>query len=143
MAIPQGAFQLYPTGMGFTKGGAYGYLAGTVQSMYYAGTFFIDTGYDDPVTWTAGTECAEIYNARVYGASGNYNPSAGAGTYVGKWNINATPVWSSKFWQAPHSNTSGQQRVLIKCDVWLSEPVSTASGAWQRLDSVAWTLYKA
>lgn len=141
MAIPQGLFTL--AGAGITNpGGAYSYLELTDLPFYYGGTFLIDTGYDDPGAWNAGLEAAEIYGARVYGAGGAHDPALGAGTYVGKWMINSTPVWSSKFWETPHSNTVNQQRVLIKCECWLAEPASKAAGYWNRLDTVDWTLYR-
>lgn len=141
MALPQGL--LTPGSAGITSpGGAFGYGAGIALPNYYGGTFFIDTGYDDPGTWTPGLEAAEIYGARVYGASGTHSPAVGAGVYTGKWQIIATPVWSAKFWETPHTNQVGQQRVLIKCECWLAEPVSTAIDAYQRLETCAWTLYR-
>jgi hypothetical protein len=141
MALPTGLFTM--SGAGITaSGGAYSYEPGSVLPNYFAGTFFIDTGYDDPGAWAAGLEAAEIYGARAYGASGTISPGLGAGTYTGKWQITASAVWSSKFWVTPHGNTIPQQRVFIKCDVWLAEPVSLSPGAWQRLESVDWTLYR-
>jgi hypothetical protein len=141
MALPPGLFSL--AGAGITSpGGAFSYSPGLVLPNYYGGTFFIDTGYDDPGAWTAGLEAAEIYGARVYGASGTHSPAQPAGTYTGKWQIVASPVWSSKFWATPHTNTTGQQRVLIQCDAWLAEPVDTGAGAYQRVETVAWTLYR-
>lgn len=142
MAIPTGLFLLGGAGLS-SPGGAFSYLEATVQPNYFAGTFFIDTGYDDPGSWYAGLQAAEIYGARVYGATGTISPSGpGAGTYTGRWQITASPVWSSKFYVVPHSNPIGQQRVLIRCDAWLCEPISTAVGAYQRLESVDWTLYR-
>jgi hypothetical protein len=141
MALPQGLYT--PAGAGVAApGGAYSYLAGTNLTQYFAGVFLIDTGYDDPGSWTAGLEAAEIYGARVYGASGVHNPALGAGVYAGKWMINAVPVWSSKFWETPHGNTIGQQRVLIKCEVWVAEPAQKTDGSYMRLDTVDWTLYR-
>lgn len=141
MALPQGIFWL--AGAGITSpGGAHSYAAGLVLPNYYAGTFFIDTGYDDPGSWTAGLEAAEVYGARVYGATGTHSPAEAAGVYTGKWQVIPTPVWSSKFWAFPHSNPIGQQRVLIKCECWLAEPVSTGIDAWQRMETCDWTLYR-
>lgn len=142
MAIPQGLFLLGGGGGLPNPGGAFTYRAGTVQPEYFAGTFFIDTGYDDPVAWTSGQPAAELYGARVYGASGVHSPAVGAANPAGKWLVNATPVWSSHFFELPHSNTTQQQRVYIRCDCYLSDPVGTALGDYQRLDSVAWTLYR-
>jgi hypothetical protein len=144
MALPQGIFNVSGAGIS-APGGAYAYGPGVVSPNYYAGTFFIDTGYDDPGAWTAGLEAAEIYGARVYGASSFVHwasGSHGAGEYVGKWQIQASAVWSSKFWIAPTGNVTPQQRVFIKVDVWLSEPLDTLAGSYQRLDSVQWTLYR-
>lgn len=140
MAIGQGGFvqaSSSPTGTG-----SYSYAAGTTQSMFYAGTFFIDTGYDDPVLWTVGVDCAEVYAARVYANHGTVSPAQAPDTYLGKWNIVATPVWSTKFWGLPTTNTPIQKRVLIRCDVYLSEPVSNNAGDYQVLDTVDWSLYR-
>lgn len=141
MALPDGLFTL--GGAGITSpGGAFSYQDGLVLPNYMAGTFFIDTGYDDPGAWANGLECAEIYGARVYAATGTVSPAVAAGVYTGKWQLVATPVWSSKFWALPHSNTIGQQRVLIKVDAFLAEPVGISAGNWQRIESVDWTLYR-
>ena len=141
MALPQGLFTL--GGAGITSpGGAYTYDAGAVLPQYFAGSFFIDTGYDDPVTWTTGVEAAEVYGGRVYGATGTAIPAGSAGDYAGRWQLKVTPVWSSKFWFLPHSNTINQKRIYLMCDVYLMEPVSTADGAYQRLETVNWSLYR-
>lgn len=152
MAIPRGGFKSGAAGI-TAPGGAFSYLApgsgvlwgdpGTGDyPQFYAGMFLIDTGYDDPVLWTAGVDCAEVYAARVYAKTGVASPSVPADTYLGKWNIAATPVWQSKFWALPTSNTNTQRRILIQCEVYLSEPVSIADGSYQRLDSVDWSLYR-
>lgn len=148
MAFPRGGFAAGAAGIS-SPGGAYSYAATPAWApgaggypQFYAGTFFIDTGYDDPVLWTTGVQAAEVYAARVYAASGVASPAPAAGTYTGKWRIAATPVWEAKFWATPHSNTTTQKRVLIQCDVYLSEPLSLSDGAFQRVDSVAWSLYR-
>lgn len=142
MALPEGGFVV--GGAGITApGGAYTYAGGATYPQYYAGTFFIDTGYDDPVTWTSGVDCAEVYGGRVYAVtSTNVVGSPEAGTYLGKWDIAVTPVWEAKQWATPHSNTSLQRRVWLMCEVFYREPLSTASGNSYRLDSVNWSLYR-
>lgn len=141
MAIPDGLFTL--TGAGISSpGGAFSYLAGTVQAQYFAGHFFIDSGYDDPVIWTTGVDAAEVYGARVYGKTSTHSPAQAAGTFLGKWNIVATPMWQAKHWATPHSNVLTQARVIIKCEIYLSEPVDTTAGAYQRLETVDWSLYR-
>lgn len=140
MAIPNGAFDAVGTmGSGI---GTYSYQAGAAYPHYFAGTFFIDTGYDDPVIWTTGVDAAEVYAARVYGASGSIGPSASPGTFAGDWRIEASPVWVAKFYVTPAPAGSTQARILIKCDVYLASPVSTAAGAYQILNSVNWSLYR-
>lgn len=140
MALPPGGFSPGSAGIG-GGGGAYGYVAGAGYPEYFAGSFFIDTGYDDPVAWTTGVDAAEIYGARVYGASGTINPDPGAGVYVGGWRVQASPCWETAFFTAPAANARAQ-RVFIKCDVYVHAPVSTAINAWQRLESVNWSLYR-
>lgn len=141
MAIPQGNFT--NGGAGITSpGGAIAYQSGVAFPQYFAGTFFIDTGYDDPVLWTTGVDAAEVYGARVYIATDTHSPAQAAGTYLGKWNVVATPVWQAKHWAYPHSNTPKQKRLLIKCDVYLTEPVDTSAGAYQRGETCDWSLYR-
>jgi hypothetical protein len=141
MAIPDGGFKGGAAGI-TPPGGGYSYLAGLLLPHYFAGIFFIDTGYDDPVLWTAGVQAAEVYGARVYATAGTIAPAQAAGVYTGKWHIEATPVWQSKFWVSPHGNTTTQKRILIKCECYLLEPVSTTASAWQRLESADWSLYR-
>lgn len=140
MAIPQGGFLTSAAGI-TGPGGAYSYVAAAGYPHYFAGSFFIDTGYDDPVLWTTGVEAAEVYGARVYGATGIISPNPGGSVYVGKWNVVATPVWQDKFYTSPAPNQR-QQRILIRCDCYLLEPVSEVNGSYQRLDSVNWSLYR-
>lgn len=141
MALPNGSFSLNAAGIS-GAGGAFTYDAGSVRPQYYAGTFFIDTGYDDPVVWTTGVDAAEVYQGRVYASSGTHFVGQPAGTYTGKWLIAATPVWTAKHWAVPHSNQMTQQRIWLKCDVYLTEPFSTSSGTWFRMDAVDWSLYR-
>lgn len=142
MAIPQGGFSLGAAGI-TSPGGAYAYGANSAFPHYFAGIFFIDTGYDDPVQWTTGVDAAEIYGARVYANSGTHSPAgAPAGTYLGKWHLVAEPVWQSKFYVTPHANNIQQRRVLIRVDAYLLEPISEANNSYQRLDTVDWSLYR-
>lgn len=118
------------------------YTAAQVHAAYFAGTFFIDTGYDDPVLWLSGADPAEMYAGRVYGTDSFVSPAVAATTFLADWNIVATPVWAAKHYATPHSNTLTQRRIYLKCDVWVSNPVSTADGSFQRLNNVAWSLYR-
>lgn len=140
MAIPQGAFD--PVGTTGTGTGTYTYQADVLFAHYFAGAFFIDTGYDDPVLWSSGVEAAEVYGARVYGTSGTIFPSAAGGAYSGDWRIVATPVWVSKFYVSPSSEPVTQRRIWIRCDCYLTNPISVSAGAYQRLNTVEWTLYR-
>lgn len=140
MAIPQGGFSAGAAGI-TSPGGAYAYSAGAGYPHYFAGQFFIDTGYDDPVLWTTGVDAAEVYGARVYAKTGTISPAPGASVYTGRWHIVAHPVWDAKFWTSP-TPVATQQRIFIRCDAYLLEPVSEADGSYQRLDSVDWSLYR-
>lgn len=142
MALAQGAFM--PGTAGITApGGAYSYKSFVSYPQYYGGTFFIDTGYDDPVLWSTGVDAAEVYQARVYANSISYfGGSAAATTYDGKWHVVPTPVWTARMWTPPHGNINTQNRILIACDVYLSEPLSLTNGSWQRLETVNWSLYR-
>jgi hypothetical protein len=141
MAIPQGNFT--NGGAGITSpGGAIAYEAGVDFPQYFAGTFYIDTGYDDPVLWTTGVDAADVYGARVYIITSTHSPAQAAGTYIGSWNVVATPMWKAKHWALPHSNTPTQARVFIKCDCYVSEPVDKGAGAFQRAETDNWSLYR-
>lgn len=140
MAIPKGGFKSAAAGVSY-PGGAFSYLANIGFPLYFGGTFFIDTGYDDPVLWTEGVEAAEVYGARVYATLSSVSPAVAADTYLGKWSLIATPVWQSKHWALPTTNAF-QPRILIQCDAYLSEPVSEAANSWQRVTEVDWSLYR-
>ena len=124
--------------------GAYQHPAGTQTGWWighYAGEFFINTGFDDPVPHTPGLEGAEVWGARVYSRisylRGNILPNGAA---TGSWRIKATPLWSAQHYVAIPGTPVN--RVIIHCEVWLSEPPNTSDGMWYSLNEVAWTLYR-
>ena len=143
MAQPIGTF-IYASSLpsyGSVEGGAYSYAPNKTRAEYFAGEFTIDTGYDDPVAWTAGVQAAEIYGARVYGRTGTIYPSPGSNVHMGEWRIEANPIWSNSFYTYPSAGVQSS-RVLIRCRAWIANPVSIANNSWQRLDTVDWSLYR-
>jgi hypothetical protein len=124
-------------------GGAVTYASPNVMGVgpFYAGEYFIDTGYDDPVAWAAGQDLAKLYQARVYGNSGTvYIAGIGASTYTNKWTFDAVPVWSSNFSTLPALGAV-QQRVFIRVRAFVTDPQFTASGDGYRLNTCNWGLY--
>lgn len=141
MAVPRGAFTTGGAQV-TAPGGAFAYAAGASYPQYYAGTFFIDTGYDDPVLWTSGVDAAEIYGARVYGTAGAMSSSPAAGTLMAEWRLTATPMWAAKLYVTPHSIEPTQRRVHIQVDAYLVTPYTSAATHWYRLNNVNWSLYR-
>ena len=109
---------------------------------YFAGEFFIDTGYNDPVDFTGGVQGAELYIARVYGKSGNHIPSRGASGYVNLWRIESTVLFGAAFYETP-ATAEALRRVYIRCRAYASNPAVTSAGSWSLLNVIEWALYRA
>ncbi len=141
MARDRGQWTNVQTGIGVFRG-LYAYQPNVDPGEMFAGEFIIDTGYDDPVSWTVGVQAAEVYAARVYPKTGIVSaPGPGASQFAAAWRIAATPVWSINLYQVPAVGVR-LQRVLIACTAYARGPWSAASGQWQELTSVDWTLYR-
>lgn len=114
-----------------------------VQGQYYLGSFFIDTGYNDPVSWNTSLDITELYTARAYVTLSQIYPNPGANVYIGVYGIRCTPTWSTTHYVTPAANTP-TSRVYLKCEVWINNPIgNNGSSDYQfRVDQVQWGLYR-
>lgn len=120
---------------------AYNQLVGDEGDLY-AGDFFIDTGYNDPVDYPAGVQGAEIYGARVYYGGGIISGSPPAGSSTGQWRLKGTPVWTATGTVLPGTQTVSR-RIFIHVEAWVKGAFrrGTVNG-WEMLTAVSWSLYR-
>lgn len=107
---------------------------------FFAGEFWIDTGYDDPADFPWGVEGAEAYNARVYVTKIRASRAFPNGT-AGVFSIDATPVFSAN----PVVGAGGaaqSRRIQIHCQAYVHGVPYMGDTDWYAIEQVQWGLYR-
>lgn len=124
------------------------------QSMTSIGFFAIDTGIDDPAGWSAGSQPAQFYDARVYALNMTLNGFVDGAppplnTAILRCVIKATPAWSVNMYMAGStsfpSGNSPSGRIYLICEAFVTDIYIGSSGSATyncALNNVQWELYK-